>query len=230
MKFKTKIWILAGLTLLAILFSMIVGYNWGRNNTPYPETRFKTDTIYIKEPFIPEDIPKDTVKPKTVVIYQVDSSQLMEYQLRLIQDSVKYSLLIQGLRDSFLISEVFLKTYPSNPKLLGLNLYRDSLNLTTMTIDGVTKSEKYNLLLQDYNYIWNISGLGYEKTKYKKEKRNTFSHYFGMQYDFFNKQILPIYQIRLNIKKLELNLSASQELMLNENPEIRLGINYKINK
>lgn len=230
MKFKTKIWILAGLTFLAILFSFIVGYNRGKDNIPYPEKVFKTDTLYIKEPFIPEDIPKDTVKPKTVVIYQVDSSRLREYQLRIMQDSVKYSLLIRGLKDSFLISEVFLKTYPGNPKLLGLNLYRDSLNLTTMTIDGVTKSEKYNLLLQDYNYIWNISGLGYEKTKYKKEKRNPFSHYFGMQYDFFNKQILPIYQIRLNIKKFELNLSASQELMLNENPEIRLGINYKINK
>lgn len=230
MKFKTKIWILSGLTLLAILFSFILGYNRGYKNIPYREVVLKTDTIYVDKPYIPEDIPKDTVKPKTVVMWKVDSSQLMEYKLRLIQDSVKYSLLIQRLRDSFLISEVFLKTYPGNPKLLGLNIYRDSLNLTTMTIDGVTKSEKYNLYLQDYNYVWSTSGLGYNKTKYKKEKSNPFSHYFGMQYDFFNRQILPIYQIRLNIKKFELNLSASQELLLNENPEIRVGVNYKINR
>lgn len=230
MKFKTKIFILIGLLILAILFSFTWGFNMAKKRIPYPEVIHKTDTVYIHEPYVPDILPKDTIKPNTLTIWKVDSSQLNEYKLRIIQDSIRYSIMIQGLRDSIMISEVFLKTYPRNPKLLGLQLYRDSMNLITMSIEGVTSTEKYNLFLQDYNYIWNNQGLGYTKTKYRDKRVKPFSHYLGVQYDFLDKEFLPTYQIRFNFKKLELNLSASQELMFNENPQLRIGINYKLNK
>lgn len=223
-----KLFLLALGTILLAYFCMRLGYTIGKQDVPYPEIIHTTDTIYVEKPYKPILI-RDTLPPRTIEIWQVDSSQLSEYKLRVIEDSLKYSLIIEGLRDSIRISEVYLKTYPRYPKLLGLDLYRDSLSLTTLSIEGTTKTDKYGLFLQDYNYFWSIDGLGYEKTKYKK-KANRLSQYIGIQYDILGNMFLPSYQMRLNLNRIELSILASQELYFNNKPELRLGINYKFTK
>lgn len=227
---KTKNLLLLALWLFTLLyFCMKLAYNLGKEDAPHPEPIHVTDTIYMDKPYKPMVI-KDLMIPYIAKFWQVDSTQLSEYKLRLIQDSMKYALIIEGLKDSIRISETYLKTYPRYPKLLGLDLYRDSLSLTTLSINGITKTEKYNLFLQDYNYSWSIDGLGYQKAKYKREKVNRISQHIGIQYDMLNKLILPSYQIRLNLNRIEFSISASQELYFNNKPELRLEVNYKFTK
>lgn len=195
----------------------------------HPILVHKTDTIYMDKPYPVTKIERDTLIPETCTIYMVDSSQLSEYRLKIIDDSLKYSILVQGLRDSIRISESFLRQYPYNPKLLGIDLFRDSLLLTIMNTDGISHTDKYSLFLQDYNYTWASGKFGYTKTSYPK-KRKVFSHYLGINYDFLNKAITPCYEVRFTLSRFELNLQAYQELLLNDNFSLSVGMRYRLNK
>ena len=227
MKLKTiaKVaWAITPLVLILIMSLYFVLRVKNDNVQPKPEK--VTDTLYMDKPYPVTQLKRDTLKPDVVIFWEIDSTQLKEYEMRIHDDSI----IILGLRDSIRISKAYLETFPKYPKLLGLDLFRDSLNLTTISINGLTKTEKYELQLQDYNYYWTIDGFGYKKASYKKERVNPFSHYLGLHYDFLRKKPLPTYQIRLNLGKIECNFSASQELYFTEKPEIRIGLNYKLNR
>lgn len=213
----------------SILISMLVYLFFPNPGKPYPVEVTVTDTIYLDKPYPVPKIIRDTVIPETRVIYKVDSSQLSEYRLKILEDSMRYTILVRGLRDSIKISESFLRQYPYNPKLLGLSLFRDSLLLTTMNTNGISQTDKYSLFLHDYNYTWASGKFGYEKTFYPKEKK-AFSHYVGLSYDFLNRAITPCYELRITLSRFELNLQAYQELLLNDNFSLSIGVRYKLNK
>lgn len=223
---KTTIKIITIIGILALTFYL--GFRSNKSESSNPHVKVVTDTILISKPYPEIKIIRDTLKPDRVTIYQEDSSRIKELELRILKDSLHYSFIIQGLQEEIEISENFLKLYPQNPKLVEMSLFRDSLNLSLLGINGQVYSEHYNLFYQDYNYRWSSGVMGYSKTKYRsQEPRLSHSLIFGL--DFLHRKPFGEFQLdfRFNNDSFAF-LRASEVLLFNEKPRLEVGLKFRI--
>jgi len=149
-------------------------------------------------------------------------------ELRILKDSLHYSFIIQGLQEEIEISENFLKLYPQNPKLVEMSLFRDSLNLSLLGINGQVYSEHYNLFYQDYNYRWSSGVMGYSKTKYRPQEPR-LSHYLVFCLDFLHRKPFGEFQLDFRFNNYSFAfLRASEVLLFNEKPRLEVGLKFRI--
>lgn len=217
------------ISLIGILsLTFYLGFRSNKPEKPNPHIKVVTDTVYISKPYPEIQVIRDTLKPERVMIYQTDSSRLKELELRIIQDSLHYSFVIEGLQEKIQISENFLKLYPQNPKLVEMSLFRDSLNLSLLGIDGSVYSEHYSLFYQDYNYHWAEGRLGYSKTKYKPQEQR-LSHHFSAGFDFLREKPFGEYQLDFQFSSNKYAFfRASEVLLFDERPRLEVGLKFRI--
>lgn len=223
---KTTIKIITIIGILALTFYL--GFRINKSESPNPHVKVITDTVFISKPYPEIKIIRDTLKPDRVTIYQEDSSRINELELRILKDSLHYSFIIQGLQEEIEISENFLKLYPQNPKLVEMSLFRDSINLSLLGINGQVYSEHYNLFYQDYNYRWSSGVMGYSKTKYIPQEPR-FSHFICFGFDFLREKPFGEFQLdyRFNNNSFAF-LRASEVLLFNEKPRLEVGLKFRI--
>ena len=223
---KTTIKIITIIGILALTFYL--GFRSNKSESSNPHVKVVTDTVFFPKPYPEIQIIRDTLKPDRVTIYQEDSSRIKELELRILKDSLHYSFIIQGLQEEIEISENFLKLYPQNPKLVEMSLFRDSLNLSLLGINGQVYSEHYNLFYQDYNYRWVDGRLGYSKTKYKPQEQR-LSHYFSVGFDFLREKPFGEYQLDFQFSSNKYAFfRASGVLLFDERPRLEVGLKFRI--
>lgn len=223
---KTTIKIITIIGILALTFYL--GFRSNKSESSNPHVKVVTDTVFFPKPYPEIQIIRDTLKPDRVMIYQEDSSRIRELELRILKDSLHYSFIIQGLQEEIEISENFLKLYPQNPKLVEMSLFRDSLNLSLLGINGQVYSEHYNLFYQDYNYRWSSGVMGYSKTKYRPQEPR-LSHYLIFGFDLLHRKPFGEFQLDFRFNNnLFAFLWASEVLLFNEKPRLEVGLKFRI--
>lgn len=122
----------------------------------------KTDTVHISKIFeIPKPYP-EYLKPEVIKIYLRDTIIKWDNISLTGKDVV---LSTTSNKDSILINNLFLSTYPFNEKLLYLGLMKNQLTLSLLDIGGDTKSYLYTIDLESYAYSYSYQNMSYKKIK-----------------------------------------------------------------
>jgi hypothetical protein len=143
--------------LIVLLIAIIVYLFFFRKpeSILIPDIHYKTDTFRIKEPYpVPVPYPV-SVDPKTVIIHVKDTAAIDSLTLLLSEKDI----LIQGLHSTITVSQDFLKQFPKNPKLIELNLSKDTLGVSTLGLDGIPSRSNYPIYLSEFAYRWTNQGL-----------------------------------------------------------------------
>lgn len=201
------------LVLAIIIFFKGCGGNNGETKIEY---KYKTDTFRVEVPFIPKKDVKDVTPPKTVIEYK---NIPVPYEVQIIPDSLK--LLIKNLQDSLqsvIIDKSFLTNFPKSSKLINFDLKWDSLNITTLNIQGETKSYKYPMDFDSYKYQWYDNELHHEdfERKLPRDYSKWKQLYLMTGYDFIQKA--PIIDINYNIDIKKVRISAGSTMHIATNP------------
>lgn len=109
---------------------------------------YGTDTIYLQKPYLvpsPYPIP---VKPNIITYFKDNPT---DAKLKRINDSLQAVI---SKRDTVYVKDKFLTLFPYNPKLLSLDLKKDSLHFTLLGIDALTTQYSYPVYLNDFTYRW----------------------------------------------------------------------------
>ena len=170
-------------TLLTLLILLIVGLIvWDAFIRKHPLSepvisyQYITDTVWDSIPYaVPEPYPVPT-PPRTVTLYEVDSVVVNSLKILI----SKRDLLIASLKDTISIHKDYLKQYPSNPKLLAIDLKQDSMSVGLLNITGIPQEDKWPIDLARFNYRWtNDADLSRSPTLTPPtEEQQPFANYF----------------------------------------------------
>lgn len=116
----------------------------------------KTDTIYRNKIFKVIEY-KDSLKPSTITIWKNAKPQFSKVVIK------HDTLLLLSNKDSMIVNQLFLTTYPNNSKLISANFKLKSLDLTLLSIEGLTESKHFDIDVSKYNYIYSNNKLSYQK-------------------------------------------------------------------
>jgi hypothetical protein len=187
-----------------------------------------TDTIYDSIPYsVPEPYPIST-SPRTVTIYLIDSLALDSLTLLLSQQSI----LIAGLKDTIRIHEGYLKQYPYNPKLVAIDLRRDTMSMGLLNITGIPQEDRYPLDLGQFDYRWNYeAGLTRHPTQTPPiEEQQPFAYYFvGGGVDLLYLSPYLSGKMEKDWARIRLYGTVNVGLLKRESSGIFIGIDYKLN-
>lgn len=171
-----------------------------------PDYNYKTDTIYVDRPFVPKEHIGEKTKPKTKTFYENEKPRFKvscKDSIITIRDTIDTSQV-------FYLSPDFLKLYPSSPKLLNLELKKDSLSLTLMDSMAKVFTDYYPIDLLYFNYRINETGeMKREDLNYKPKKYVSKGLFVGAEYRV-NKNI-PLVFINYDypIKSLESSIGLA---------------------
>jgi len=219
-------------TIITLLFLLIVGiiiwdifFRVRPVSPPVVEYRYVTDTIIDSVPYVvPKPYPVPT-PPKIVVIY--DSLKLDSMQLVLSEKNI----IILGLKEQIAIHQNFLKQFPNNPKLLSLDLNRDTIGISLLQISGQIHEARWPMDFNRFNYRWDFnSGLTRIVTKPPPiEKRLIPDYFVGGGVDLL--WLSPYLSGRAEISWNKLRLHGTTELgfLRKEASSIKIGLEYKLN-
>jgi len=203
-------------------------------NKPKPiieiEYDYITDTIYADTTYLPSEPYPIPTPPKIVTIYEIDSLALDLLKLKLVQDSLHYNIIIQGLETVIAIHENYIKQFPQNPKLIGLELQRDTLSLGLLNISGNIIKYEYPIFLNRFRYQWTLSGLSHE-THLPPTLKSYFADYFvGGGVDVLWKS--PYFSFRVEKEWTRIRLYGSTQigLLKREANQLKIGIDYNLRK
>lgn len=221
-------------TLLTTLFLIIAGliiWDIFFRSKPIPEPdisyQYITDTIWDSIPYIvPEPYPIYT-PPRTVIIYEADSQALKKYELRLNDQD----LLISSLNSTIHIHELYLKQYPSNPKLLAIDLKKDSMSVGLLNITGISQKNKWPIDLVRFNYRWtNDRGLSRSSTLTPPVKERFPIEYFaGGGVDLLYLSPYLSGRAEKDWARIRLYGDVQIGLLKKETSGIKVGVDYKFN-
>jgi hypothetical protein len=205
---------------LIILLGIIIYFKGcGDNNVePKVEYKYKTEYVKVEVPFEVIKGIKTKTPPKMVIKWK---KLPVPYKVEVIPDSLK--LLIKNLEDSLnsvLIDKSFLTHFPKASKLISFNLKYDTLNITTLNINGETKSNIYPMDFDNYKYQWYDNKLHHED--YDKVSDKNFDRwkqlYLQGGYDFI--QQAPLIDLNYNISIKRVKVSAGTTMHLTTDPFI----------
>ena len=221
-------------TLLTTLFIIIIGlivWDIFFRKHPVPEPiidyQYITDTIWDSIPYnVPEPYPVYT-QPRTVTLYLADTNMLNQYKLQLAEKN----LIIAGLIDTIRIHEGYLKQYPSNPKLLAIDLQKDSMSVGLLNITGIPQEDKWPIDLARFNYRWtNDRGLSRSSTLTPPTKeRSPFEYFVGGGVDLLYLSPYVSGRIEKDWTRIRLYGNIDVGLLKSESSGIKLGVDYKFN-
>lgn len=199
-----------------------------------PMYTYKTDTIYVKDTYQKryeallnkmDKLGSQVTPPKTITYYQTLNPAGIVIEK--IPDSML--VLIDSLNQRIAISDKYIKNFPKNDKLINMGLLQDSFNITTIDIEGKTKTQEYPLYLDKFGYQWYDNELHHYSIKPKKEFKNVFNQfYINGGYDFLYKTptIGAEYFILLNRFKVGANANITLQRETKSNLWVSLG--YRI--
>lgn len=181
--------------------------------------KYKTDTLYENKPYPYPDPYLIITKPRYFTFYQVDSTAIDSLELELRDKEI----IISGLEEEIRIHENFLKQYPYNPKLVELNLNKDTLSLSLLNIQGLIFKQDYPLYLDQYKYKWSHPDFSREKIKTKpKDPSFTLSSYVFVGYSLYPNS--PIISNSWELSRGKIRLSSNVGILFKENKPIYLDL------
>lgn len=212
--------------ILVLLVSYLLIFYKGKP-VSYPEPHYVFDTVFLDKPY-PVPLPYPVEVPiQGITVYLKDSVALDSMNI-LIQEK---DFIIQGLEREILISKNFLKQFPSNPKILELNLSSDTLNLSLLNLDGTPSSSNYGLRLSDHKYKWTNDGLSQIKINPHQVKKSINLNYFaGGGVNFLYLSPFASFGLETDIARIRLYSDIEVGLLKHEASSINLGVKYRINK
>lgn len=186
---------------------------------------YTTDTVFIDKPYaVPEPYAVST-PPRILIRYKMDSSLLDSLKL-VISDR---NIIITGLQDSITISKNYLKQFPENPKLIALQLKRDTLSLGLLGIDGLVNESIWPIDLNIYEYRWDyLSDLSRHGIKPPPTETPSLDYYVGGGYDFVGGSPYISGKISKDWSRIRLYGITRFGLLNNESHSISLGVDYII--
>ena len=185
------------------------------------------DTIYIPAPYpIPEPYPVET-PPRIITYYQVDSTAIDSMSLIISE----LDIMVMGLLDTISIHQNYFKQYPSNPKLLTIDLKKDSMSVGLLNITGIPQKDKWPIDLARFNYRWlNDGGLSRSPTLQPPTKeRSPLEYFVGGGVDFLYLSPYVSGSIEKDWARIRLYSTAEFGLLKKEANSIKLGVDYKFN-
>lgn len=220
-------------TLIIVLLSLIlIGLViWDRffRERPSPiviNYDYITDTIIDSIPYqVPIPYPVPT-PPSTIVIHISDSLAIDSLSL-IIKGK---EILIARLRDTLAIQQNFLKQYPNNPKLLSMNLTRDSLVFGLLPITAQIEEYHWPIDLNRFNYSWSLPlGLHRQSTSLPPTEKKPFAKYFvGGGVNFVSSSLYLSGKMEKDWSRIRLYGETQIGLLKKETSAIRIGVDYRI--
>lgn len=194
---------------------------------PYPVTKYEYDTVFIDRPY---PVPRPylvEVPIQGTTIYKPDLNSLDSMKILLNEKDI----LIYRLNRQTIISQNYLKQFPSNPKLLELNLSLDTLSLSLLRTDGIPSKSIFGLSLSGFKYKWTNAGLSVTRVNSPPVKKHIVLNYFaegGVNFLYFSPYIG--FNVETEISRIRLYAGIEAGLLKKEASSINLGIKYRINK
>ncbi len=217
-----------------ILFFSLIGF-WVYitliRKYPEPEIvddyQYKTDTLYKDTLYLPGKPYPVPTPPRTVKIYLTDSSVIDSLKL-LLQDQ---EVIIAGLEDTIALHEAYLKQFPENPKILNMDLSRDTLNFGLLFISGQIQERSWPIDLNRFNYRWSYaSDLSRHPTHSPPVQEKPFAEYYaGGGFDFLWLSPYLNGRIEKNWARFQFYGDAQIGLLNLKASDIKVGLNYKFN-
>lgn len=196
---------------------------------PEPEISYQyvTDTVWDSIPYaVPEPYAVPT-PPRTVTIYVADTNAINSLKMELREKDI----IIIGLIDTIKIQEGFLKQYPSNPKLLAIDLKQDSMSVGLLNITGIPQEDKWPIDLARFNYRWtNDADLSRSPTLTPPTKeRSPIEYFVGGGVDLLYLSPYISGRIEKDGARMRLYGNIDAGLLKKESSGIKLGVDYKLN-
>lgn len=217
------------LLLLLTIGGLLTWYFFFRKD-PVPEQvisyQYVTDTVYVDKPYevpVPYSVP---TPPRTITVYKVDTAAVENLKLILHQRELR----IAGLLDTISLHQNYLKQYPSNPKLVGLSLSRDTLNLGLLQISGQIEERSWPIDLNAWAYNWNFnSDLSRHATQPPPIKKpELFQLFVGGGADLLAPSPYGSLRAEFHIKKFRIYSDANLLFKIPEASNVRIGLEYRI--
>jgi len=150
------------LIIVTLILGLVVWYVFIKKPVPTIEYVYTTDTIYLRHSYkVPEPYPVFT-PPIRITNYVIDSSAIENYKI-LLQNQ---DIIIAGLEDSIRIHESYLKQFPTNPKLLSLDIKKDTFRMDLLEITGYPGDWLFPIDLNYFSYRWDVLN-GFTRKKVK---------------------------------------------------------------
>lgn len=193
---------------------------------PSIEYKYITDTIEVPVPYeVPKPYPVPT-PPRIVEIYLTDSTALDSLKLVI----NKMDITISGLEEEIHIHQYFLKQNPYNPKLLSLNLIKDTLSLALLQISGRTERASWPIDLNRFNYRWTFdAGFSRQEVRLPPTKERFNANYFvGGGIDIFETSPYLSGSAEITRNKFRAYSRIDLGLLKGKTTSFRLGLDYNI--
>lgn len=187
--------------------------------------QYITDTVYLDTLYLPGKPYPVNTPPNTIKIFLTDSAAIDSLKILLREKDI----LISGLEDSISIHQNYLKQFPNNPKLLAIDLKRDSMYLGLLQITGQVQEHSWPIDLNNYAYRWNYpTNLSRHEVQQPPTLKEPFANYFvGGGVDILYKSPIISGQIEKNWTSLRLYGTIDVGLLSNKASSIKAGIYYK---
>ena len=217
--------------LITVIIGLIVWDIFFRKVTvPKPTISYQyiTDTIWDSIPYVVREPYPVATPPSFVTIFVTDTMALKEYELRLVEQDI----IISSLRDTIQIREAYLKQYPYNPKLLGIDLQKDTISIGLLNITGIPQEDKWPIDLARFDYRWIYQeGLGRVGTHPPPaQEKQPFANYLvGGGVDLLYLSPYVSGKIEKEWARIRLYGNIDVGLLSNNTSAIKLGVDYKLN-
>jgi len=217
------------LVLLLIIAGLAIWYFFFRKEPTPTQTvsyEYVTDTVYIDR-IIKVKVPTGiSTSPQTVLVYKTDSSVIDSLNIELKNKQI----LLSSLMYSVSLHQSFITQFPTNPKLLSLALYRDSLSLGLLNTKGEVTESMWPIDLNKWYYTWdNESDLLRYSTNIPKPDKPFLDFYMGGGFDMLWVSPYVSASVEKNISRIRLYGNAQLGLLKNEVHGLKIGIDYRIN-
>ena len=149
MKFTKQTMIMLGVILLLSFFLLRQCSIVNEQREDIENLEKVPDTVYReREIKVPKPYPVYT-KPEKVIVYQ-DTGRIIYKEIKTNGNSIV--LFNSDSPDSTLISKNFLTRYPTNHKLISMDINGSNLKLQLLNTSGITLEERYSLNQSRYKY------------------------------------------------------------------------------
>lgn len=215
-----------GIMAFVIWFFLFYGPEQAKIAKEYWENpNFKTDSIQVGVDYskLPTPVYKNYVPPKVVINYtppEVHASISMNDSLITVIDSLKKEL--------YTINALYLKLYPTNPKLIYGTFDTDSIRLDLLGIDGSIRTHLYGTNYERFRYQWKEGEFRAEPKKSSASKEFTSQSYAFGGYSLTDRA--PMLGADYHLYKGKWRLGGNTYLTIEKQPTFNLQgtIGYRL--
>lgn len=223
MKSQTIFNIIIIILLITGIYIVYTSLRYNPKQSDDNRYNYEPKIIYIDKPYV---LPKPygiKTQPSITYIYPNDSVALSTIKVEVIPDSI--IVILDSLRKQA-IHQNFLKLYPDKPKLIYSDLTSDTIRFDLLGIDGIIKSRRYPIYLEDYTYNFDGSDFNrVSKNNSNKLKPNLLINASINTQSGFS--VLP--QILISRQNSNFSFSAGPRVFFRENPfSFEFNVGYKV--